>query len=118
MIVMTRVFDAPRRLVFEAMTRPRHIRQWWGCLGEGCSVSVCDIDLRPGGAWRFVNRHSKGEFAISGVYREIVAPERLVFTEVVDAFPDTESVVTAVFSEEGGRTRLTVTLDATCEIDE
>jgi uncharacterized protein YndB with AHSA1/START domain len=108
-IRMTRVFDAPRSLVFEAMTRPEHVRQWWGCLSEGYSVPVCEIDLRPGGAWRFVNRHPKGEFAFYGVYREVAPPERLVFTEVFDAFPDTESVVTAVFSEEGGGTRLTIT---------
>ena len=58
---MTRLFDAPRHLVFEAMTKPEHVKQWWGRLGEGYSVPVCEIDLRVGGAWRFVNRHPKGE---------------------------------------------------------
>lgn len=108
-IVLTRLFDAPRRLVFEAMTKPEHIKRWWGCLGEGYSVPVCEVDLRPGGAWRFVNRHPKGEAAFHGVYREIAAPERLVFTEIYDPFPDAESVVTSVFTEENGKTRLTVT---------
>ena len=53
-IHLTRVFDAPRHLVFEAMTRPEHIRRWWGRLGDGYSVPVCEVDLRPGGAWRFM----------------------------------------------------------------
>ena len=107
-IRMTRLFDAPRHLVFEAMSRPEHISRWWGCLGEGYSVPVCEVDLRPGGAWRFVNRHPKGEAGFHGVYREITPPERVVFTEIFDPFPDAESVVTAVLTEENGKTRLTV----------
>ena len=109
-IRMTRLFDAPRRLVFEAMTKPEHVKQWWGRLGEGYSVPVCEIDLRPGGAWRFVNRHPKGEAVFYGVYREIAAPERLVFTEIYEPFPDAESVVTSVFTEENAKTRMTVTV--------
>lgn len=109
-IRVTRVFEAPRHLVFEAMTRPQHLRQWLGCPREGDSVVFCDIDLRPGGAWRFVNRQPKGDLAFSGVYREIAPPERLVFTEVVDDCPGTEKVVTAELTEEGGGTRLTVTV--------
>jgi uncharacterized protein YndB with AHSA1/START domain len=108
-IRLTRLFDAPRRLVFEAMSKPEHIRQWWGRLGEGYSVPVCEVDLRPGGKWRFVNRHPKGEAAFHGVYREISAPDRIVFTEIFEDFPDTESVVTATLTEEDGKTRLTVT---------
>ena len=73
-ICMTRLFDAPRELVFEAMTRPEHVRQWWGRLGEGYSVPVCEIDLRVGGKWRFVNRHPQGEVAFHGEYREISPP--------------------------------------------
>ena len=106
-IVMTRLFDAPRDLVFEAMTKPEHVRRWWGILDDRYSVTVCDIDLRPGGAWRFVGRHPKGEVEFYGVYREIVPPSRLVFTEIFAPFPDTESVVTSVFTEENGKTRLT-----------
>ena len=109
-IRMTRLFDAPRTLVFDAMTKPEHVRQWWGCLGEGYSVPVCEIDLRPGGAWRFVNRHPKGEAAFHGEYREIAPPSRLVFTEIFEAFPDTVSVVTAELTEEGGKTRLIATV--------
>jgi uncharacterized protein YndB with AHSA1/START domain len=109
-IRMTRLFNAPRALVFEAMTQPRHVTQWWGRLGDGYSVPVCEIDLRPGGRWRFVNRHPKGEAAFHGEYREITAPSRLVFTEIFEEFPDSVSVVTADFADEDGKTRMTVTV--------
>jgi uncharacterized protein YndB with AHSA1/START domain len=109
-IRLTRVFDAPRHLVFEAMTKPEHVKQWWGRLGEGYSVPVCEIDLRLGGRWRFVSRHPNGEAVFYGMYREIEAPERLVFTEIYEPFPDAESVVTAMFTDENGKTRLTVSV--------
>src|SRR5687768_16153479 len=109
-IRMTRLFSAPRHLVFEAMTKPEHVRQWWGRLGEGYSVPVCEIDLRVGGAWRFVNRHPNGEAAFHGEYREITPPSRLVFTEIFEEFPDSVSVVTTEFTDEGGKTRMTATV--------
>ena len=108
-IRLTRLFDAPRQLVFEAMTRPEHVKQWWGQLGEGYSFPVCEIDLRPGGRWRYVTRHPHGEVAFTGVYREIAPPDRLVFTEIFEPFFDSESVVTAVLTDEQGKTRLTLT---------
>jgi uncharacterized protein YndB with AHSA1/START domain len=107
---LTRLFDAPRHLVFEAMTKPEHVKRWWGRLGEGYSVPVCEIDLRPGGKWRFVNRHPGGEIAFYGEYREIAPPGRLVFTEIFEQFPDSVSVVTAELTEEAGKTRLTATV--------
>lgn len=106
-IRMTRVFDAPRALVFEAMTKPEHVKRWWGNLGEGYSVPVCEIDLRVGGKWKFVNKHPKGEVEFYGEYREIDAPGRIVFTEIFAPFPDSVSVVTSTLTEEGGKTRLT-----------
>lgn len=109
-IRMTRLFDAPRALVFEAMTKPEHVKQWWGRLGDGYSVPVCEIDLRVGGAWRFVNRHPHGEAAFHGEYREIAPPSRLVFTEIFEDFPDAVSVVTTEFTEEAGKTRITATV--------
>jgi uncharacterized protein YndB with AHSA1/START domain len=109
-IVLTRLFDAPMQLVFEVMTRPEHVREWWGQLGDGYSVPVCEIDLRVGGKWRFVNRHPRGEAAFHGEYREIAPPNRVVFTEIFEAFPDTVSVVTSVLTQEGGKTRLTATV--------
>jgi uncharacterized protein YndB with AHSA1/START domain len=109
-IRMTRLFDAPRRLVFEALTKPEHIVRWWGRLGEGYSVPVCEMDARVGGSWRFVNRHPKGDAAFHGVVRELTPQERIVYTEIYEAFPDVESVVTAILTDEGGKTRLTVTV--------
>ena len=108
-IRLTRLFDAPRHLVFEAMTKPEHVKQWWGRLGEGYSVPVCEIDLRVGGKWRFVNRHPEGEVAFRGEYLEIAPPSRLVFTEVMEPYPEPGSEVTTVFTEEAGKTRITVT---------
>jgi uncharacterized protein YndB with AHSA1/START domain len=107
---MTRLFDAPRALVFEAMSRPEHIVQWWGRLGEGYSVPVCEVDLRVGGRWRFVNRHPGGDAEFYGVYREVSPPDRIVFTEIFAPFPEAESVVTSTLTEESGKTRMTVTV--------
>ena len=109
-IRMIRVFNAPRALVFEAMTRPEHVREWWGRLGEGYSVPVCEIDLRVGGKWRFVNRHPNGEAAFHGEYLEIASPGRVVFTEIFEEFPDVVSVVTSELSEENGKTHFAATV--------
>ncbi len=108
-IRMTRLFDAPRRLVFEAMSKPEHITQWWGQLGDGYSVPVCEADVRPGGKWRYVNRHPKGEAEFYGVYREVAPPDRMVFTEIFAPFPDAESIVTVELKDENGKTRFTIT---------
>jgi uncharacterized protein YndB with AHSA1/START domain len=110
-IRMTRLFNAPRQLVFEAMSKPEHVKQWWGRLGEGYSVPVCEIDLRVGGRWRFVNRHPKGEAAFHGEYKEVNPPDRIVFTEIFEDFPDSPSLVTSELKDEGGKTRMTVTVD-------
>jgi uncharacterized protein YndB with AHSA1/START domain len=107
-IRMTRLFDAPRSLVFEAMTKPEHVARWWGILDEQHSVVVCEIDLRVGGAWRFVGRGPRGDVGFHGEYREIDAPGRLVFTEIFDPYPEAVSVVTSLLTEERGKTRLTV----------
>jgi len=106
-ICLTRLFDASRALVFEAMTRPEHIARWWGQLGDGYSVPICEVDLRVGGKWRFVNRHPKGEVTFHGEYREITPPERLVYTELMEPYPD-GSLVTTTLTEEAGKTRVTV----------
>jgi uncharacterized protein YndB with AHSA1/START domain len=108
-IILTRLFDAPRDLVFEAMSKPEHVRRWWGLLDDQHSVIVCDIDFRVGGTWRFAGRGPRGEYGFHGVYREIDAPERVVFTEIFDAFPDAGSLVTSLLTKERGKTRLTVT---------
>src|SRR3954463_356894 len=108
-ITLTRLFDAPRHLVFEAMSKPEHVRRWWGILDDQHSVTICEIDFRVGGTWRFVGRGPRGEYEFHGVYREIDAPGLVVFTEIFDPFPDAESVVTSTLTEERGKTRLTVT---------
>jgi uncharacterized protein YndB with AHSA1/START domain len=107
-IHMTRLFNAPRHLVFEAMSKPEHIKQWWGRLGDGYSVPVCEVDLRVGGKWRFVNRHPQGEAEFYGEYREIDPPRRIVFTEIYAPFPDAGSLVTCELLEENGKTRINV----------
>jgi len=109
-IRLTRLFNASPELVFEVMSQPEHVKQWWGRLGEGYSVPVCEIDLRVGGKWRFVNRHPQGEVCFYGEYREIAAPGRLVFTEIFEQYPDTVSVVTTELRSEGNKTRLTATV--------
>jgi uncharacterized protein YndB with AHSA1/START domain len=110
-IVMTRVFDAPRSLVFEAFTKPELVKRW--LLGpEGWSMPVCEIDLRVGGKYRYVWRHVKGhEMGTGGVFREIAPPERIVSTEKFDEswYPG-EAVGTVVLTEEGGKTTLTQTV--------
>src|SRR6266496_1235104 len=107
-IVLTRVFDAPRQLVFDAFTKPELLKRWFG--PRGWSLVVCDVDLRVGGGFRFVMRGPDGkEMGMRGVYREIVAPERSVHMESFDDYPG-ESQVTAVFIEQGGKTTLTATV--------
>ena len=107
---MTRLFDAPPELVFEVMTKPEHIREWWGCLGDGYSVPVCEVDLRVGGKWKFVNRHPQGEATFYGEYLEIDRPHRVVFTEIFADFPDMPSTVTSELVAEGDKTRLVATV--------
>jgi len=108
-VVVTRVVDAPRRVVFDAWTNPRHVPQW--LLGpEGWTMPVCEIDLRPGGSWRYVWRKADGtEMVMGGSYREVVPPERLVSTESWGPeWPET--VNTMVLTESGGQTTITLTV--------
>jgi len=111
-IAMTRVFDAPRQLVFDAHTKPDLVRQW--LLGPpGWSMPVCEMDVRVGGTYRWVWRHDTNgtEMGMGGLYREIVAPERLVTTERFDeAWYPGEAINTLVLIEQGGRTTLTQTM--------
>ena len=110
-IVMTREFDAPRRLVFQAFTQPELVKRW--LLGPpDWEMPICQIDLRVGGAYRYVWRHASGkEMGMGGVYREIVPPERVVCTEQFDEpwYPG-EGLNTTTLVEQDGRTTLTVTL--------
>jgi uncharacterized protein YndB with AHSA1/START domain len=108
-IAISRVFEAPRELLWDAHTKPEHVTQWM--LGpEGWSMPVCEIDLRPGGEWHFVWRRSDGsELEMRGEYCEVLAPERLVSTERWgEDWPET--VNTLLLTEENGRTTLTTTM--------
>ena len=108
-IVITRVVDAPRRLVFAAWTDPKHIPNWLG-FPEGWTMPVCELDLRPGGAWRYVWRKSDGsEMTMGGLVREVTPPERLVTTERWGPeWPETVNTLT--LGESGGRTTITLTI--------
>ena len=101
-ILMTRVFDAPRRLVFEAMTKAEHVRRWWACM-DGFTMTVCEVDLRVGGRWRYVMVGPHGEVAFNGVYQEIAAPDRVVYSEFFEPYPD-GIVVTITLEERDGKT--------------
>jgi uncharacterized protein YndB with AHSA1/START domain len=106
-IVLTRVFDAPRQLVFDAISKPELLKRWFG--PHGHSLVVCEVDFRVGGAWRFVLESPDGRsMGMSGVYREIVPAERTVHTEGFDDYPG-DSVITTVLTEHDGKTTLTAT---------
>ena len=107
-VVMTRVFDAPRRLVFDALTKPELLRRWFG--PRGWSLVVCEADLKVGGAWRWVLRGPDGrDMGMRGVYQEITPLEWLVSTESFDDYPG-ESLNTLILSEEDGKTTFTITV--------
>jgi uncharacterized protein YndB with AHSA1/START domain len=109
-IVITREFDAPRELVFKAVTDPKLIPQWWG--PRSLSTEVDKMDVRPGGQWRFINRDAEGNaYAFHGVYHEVLAPERVIDTFEFEGLPETGHVTLETMKLEalpGGRTRLIV----------
>jgi uncharacterized protein YndB with AHSA1/START domain len=110
-IEMSREFDAPRHLVFDAMTKPEYLRRWLGSAEN--PMAVCEVDLRIGGAYRFVFRsHDGREHTLQGTYREIVRPERVVFMEriIMPGFTSDEYRVTSSFIEHDGKTALTTTI--------
>ena len=116
-ILITREFGAPRHLVWRAWTEPDHVRRWWHA--KRGDVTVCEIDLRVGGKWRYVMVTPDGfEVGFHGEYREIVPNERLVTTEIYEGLPegvseeDAATLNTATFDEEDGRTRLTIVVQA------
>jgi uncharacterized protein YndB with AHSA1/START domain len=106
-IVITREFDAPRALVFRAMTDPAVIPLWWG--PARYTTTIDKLDARPGGAWRFVQKGPDGEFGFRGVFKEIVPPQRVVMTFEWEGLPGHISVNTLVLEERGGRTFMTST---------
>jgi uncharacterized protein YndB with AHSA1/START domain len=114
-ILITREFDAPKELVYKAYTTPELVKRWW--TARRGQATVCEIDLRVGGKWRYVMVTDEGgiEVAFHGEYREIVPNERIVSTEVYEGIPDAEehaSVNTMTLTEENGRTTMTILVQA------
>jgi uncharacterized protein YndB with AHSA1/START domain len=109
-ILITRDFDAPRHLVYRAWTTPELVKRWWNAKrGE---VTIAEIDLRVGGAWRWVMVTEEGlEVAFHGEYRELVPNERIVTTEVYEGVPDAEALNTLTLDEVEGRTRMTLVVE-------
>ena len=106
-IVLTRMFNAPRTFVWDAVTKAEHVKRWYGC--AAFTFSTCEIDLRVGGSYRYTMRTPDGvEHTMTGVYREIAAPERIVHTERYETtgFTSPDALVTMTLTEQGGRTRL------------
>jgi uncharacterized protein YndB with AHSA1/START domain len=110
-IAMTRVFDAPRRLVYQAFTTPELVKQWLGVFG-GWSLVTCDMDVRVGGKYRWEwSKPGVKTMGVSGVYREVVRPERLVATEQFDdPWYEGEGLTTVTFVEEAGKTTVIQTV--------
>ncbi len=106
-LVLTCLFNAPRELVFKVWTDPKHVAQWWG--PRGFTNPVCELDLRPGGAILIHMRSPDGiVYPMTGVFQEVVPPERLVFTSAAldsDGNPMFEVLTTVTFAEEGGKTK-------------
>ena len=114
-IVITRTFAAPRTVVFDAWTMAEHVAHWWD--PGGAPLARCEIDLRPGGAFRFVAAGGPGaQHAFAGSYREVVRPTRLVMVTPGPS-PNSESVGTLVFDERAGMTTLTLTIVSVSEAD-
>jgi len=109
-LVITRILDAPRDVVFRAWTEPDRVARWWG--PQGFVTTYCDMDIRPGGAFRVCMRSPEGaEHWKQGIYREIVVPERLAFTfawEDAEGKPGHQTLVTVTLADRGGRTELTL----------
>lgn len=108
-VVLTRVFDAPASLVFDALTQPEWLRRWYG--PAGWALVVCEIDLQVGGAWHFVVRRPDGkEIGQLGIYREILKPDRIVNTELWEDWDAGECLVTTVLTKQNGKTKFESTI--------
>jgi uncharacterized protein YndB with AHSA1/START domain len=113
-ILITREFDAPKHLVYQAWTTPELIKRWWS--GERGAVTSVEVDLRVGGTWRYVMEANGGfEVAFHGEYREIVPNELIVATEVFEGMPEGEALVTHTFTETDGRTTLHLLVQHSCQ---
>jgi uncharacterized protein YndB with AHSA1/START domain len=108
-LVLTRTIDAPPEIVFEVWSKPEHLAQWWG--PSGFSLPSCDLDFRPGGTFRYQMRSASGDEWLRGVFREIVAPRRIVFTFAwgdAERATHPETLVEVTFESHVGKTKLTL----------
>ncbi len=113
-ILIRREFDAPRHLVYRAWTTPELVKRWWS--GGHGEVTIAEIDLRVGGIWRWVMIANEGfEVGFHGEYREIVPDERIVSTEVYEGMPEGEALNTITFSEDDGRTSMSILVQHSCK---
>jgi uncharacterized protein YndB with AHSA1/START domain len=109
-ILITREFDAPAHLVYRAYTTPELIKRWWA--GERGEVTSAEVDLRPGGTWRYVMMANAGfEVAFHGEYKEIIPAERIVTTDIFEGMPDAAALTTTTFAEKDGRTVLSMLVE-------
>lgn len=113
-LTITRIFDAPRDLVFSAWTRPEHLMRWFA--PNDFTLPVCEMDFRAGGKFRFCMRGLGSEHWVNGVYREIVKPERIVWAGTME-HDNNEVTTTVIFADLGGKTRLTVHQTFSIETD-
>ncbi|HEX4168858.1 MAG TPA: SRPBCC domain-containing protein [Bryobacteraceae bacterium] len=115
-LVLTRTFDAPRKLVFKVWTDPKHVAQWWG--PRGCTTTIHEMDVRPGGVWRYAMRGPDGnDYPFDGVYVEVIEPERLVFDGSIHASPDQRVWTEVTFADKKGNTEVTVRQSFSFESD-
>jgi len=106
-LVVTRTFNAPARAVFDAWTRPELLKLWWAPRSRGVTLFSCEADVRVGGRYRYAfGRDPEKPMVFSGVYKEVVAPERVVCTQVFEPMPAGEAIITATFHEHQGKTEL------------
>jgi uncharacterized protein YndB with AHSA1/START domain len=108
--LITREFDAPAHLVYRAYTTPELIKRWWA--GERGQVTSAEVDLRPGGTWRYVMIANAGfEVAFHGEYKEIIPAERIVTTDIFEGMPDAAALTTTTFAEKDSRTVLSMLIE-------
>jgi uncharacterized protein YndB with AHSA1/START domain len=106
-LVLTRVFDAPREVVFKLWTDKKHVAQWWG--PRGFRTTIREMDVRPGGRWRYAMRAPNGyDYPFDGVFVEVVEPERLVFDGAIHGDPSQSVWTEVTFAESEGKTKVTV----------
>ena len=115
-LVLTRIFDAPRELVFKLWTDPKHLAHWWG--PRGFTTQIREMDVTPGGAWRYIMHGSDGnEYPFEGVYAEVVEPMRLVFDGSIHASPELRVWTEVIFADHGEKTEITVRQSYSFESD-